>query len=322
MTLSEFDLIDRYFHRCGDERDDVALGVGDDAALLRVPAGMELVVTLDTLVEGVHFFPRSDPRSLGHKALAVNLSDLAAMGAEPAWVTLALTLPQSDAIWLKGFSEGFCSLARDAGVQLVGGDTTHGPLAISVEAKGLVPAGQALRRSGARPRDLVCVSGRLGDAGLALSALRDGVAVEDIDYLRECLERPQPRLELGRRLRGLASAAIDISDGLAADLGHILDASRVGAVIELERLPLSNSVATQVERSGDWTLPLSGGDDYELCFTMPPERLGELERLAQELELCPITRIGVITDDSGLHIKRPDGSDYRPDHTGYDHFAS
>jgi thiamine-monophosphate kinase len=321
MTLSEFDLIDRFFHRCGAARGDVVLGVGDDAALLRVPAGMELALTLDTLVQGVHFLPGTDPHSLGHKALAVNLSDLAAMGAEPAWATLALTLPESDPAWLEAFSDGFCRLARECGVQLVGGDTTRGPLALSVEAKGLVPVGQALRRSGARAGDLIFVSGVLGDAGLALRALRDGLEVDDLDYLRGRMERPQPRLALGRSLLGRASAAIDISDGLVADLGHILDSSRVGAVVELGRLPCSEPVSAYLTRSGDWSLPLSAGDDYELCFTLPPGRLAALERLAENLR-CRITRIGEITREPGLHIRAADGGDYRPRSSGYEHFAA
>ena len=320
MTLSEFDLISRFFHRCGTARDDVALGVGDDAALVRVPAGMELALTLDTLVQGVHFLAGSDPRSLGHKALAVNLSDLAAMGAEPAWATLALTLPESDSTWLEAFSDGFCRLARESGVQLVGGDTTRGPLVLSVEAKGLVPVGQALRRVGARSGDLIFVSGLLGDAGLALHALRDGLEVDDLAYLRGRLERPQPRLKLGQSLRGLASAAIDISDGLVADLGHILDSSRVGAVVELERLPCSEPVSAYLARNGDWSLPLAAGDDYELCFTLPPGHLAALERLAENLS-CRITCIGEITREPGLRLRTADGGDYRPRSCGYEHFT-
>jgi len=205
-------------------------------------------------------------------------------------------------------------------VQLVGGDTTRGPLALSVEAKGLVPTGQALRRSGARPGDLIFVSGELGDAALALRALQEGLAVDDLDYLRDRLERPQPRLELGQGLRGLATAAIDISDGLVADLGHILDASGVGAGIELQRLPCSPPLTAHLERSGDWSLPLSGGDDYELCFTLPPRCLPELEQLALELPY-PISRIGTVTEEPGLRIRTADGSDYRPPSSGYDHFA-
>lgn len=320
MTFSEFDLIDHFFHRCGAMRGDVALGVGDDAALLRVPAGMELALTLDTLVQGVHFFPGSDPRSLGHKTLAVNLSDLAAMGAEPAWATLALTLPESDPAWLAAFSDGFCRLAREFGVQLVGGDTTRGPLTLSVEVKGLVPVGQALRRAGAGAGDLIFVSGLLGDAGLALRALKEGLEVDDLDYLQDRLDRPQPRLALGRALRGLASAAIDISDGLVADLGHILDSSGVGAIVELGRLPCSEPVAIYLARSSDWSLPLSAGDDYELCFTLPPGHLAALERLAQNLS-CRITRIGEITTEPGLRVLAADGGDYRPRSSGYEHFA-
>ena len=237
------------------------------------------------------------------------------------FTTLALTLPESDPAWLEAFSDGFCRLARECGVQLVGGDTTRGPLALSVEAKGLVPVGQALRRSGALAGDLIFVSGVLGDAGLALRALRDGLEVDDLDYLRGRMERPQPRLALGRSLLGRASAAIDISDGLVADLGHILDSSGMGAVVELGRLPCSEPVSAYLTRSGDWSLLLSAGDDYELCFTLPPGRLAALERLPEEVS-CRITRIGEITREPGLHLRAADGGDYRPRSSGYEHFAA
>jgi thiamine-monophosphate kinase len=320
MTLSEFDLIKRYFSDCGARRDDVVLGVGDDAALLRAPAGTELAVTLDTLIEGVHFLPGTDPESLGYKALAVNLSDLAAMGAEAAWVTLSLSLPSSDTDWVAAFSQGFCALAREFDVRLVGGDTTRGPLAISVSAKGLVPAGQALRRRGAQCGDLIFVTGTLGDAALGLKVLLEQVTVDDPDYLRHRLERPQPRLAVGQALRGLATSAIDISDGLAADLGHILSAGGVGAVVELERLPCSRSVTAYLERTGDWSLPLSGGDDYELCFTLPSAKLAAMESFARIFP-CSVTRIGEIVHEPGLHLRGPVAEEFHLEHTGYDHFA-
>lgn len=321
MSLSEFTLIDRFFSACGTPRADCALGVGDDAALLRVPADRELAVTQDTLVQGVHFFAGSAPQPLGHKALAVNLSDLAAMGAEPAWATLALTLPAAGPAWLAAFAAGFCTLARDSGVQLVGGDITRGPLALSVTALGLVPHGQALRRSGARPGDLIYVSGTLGDAGLALLRLGQDREAELSDELRARLERPTPRLALGQALRGLASAAIDVSDGLAADLGHILECSGVGAELRLADLPLSPAITAHLAQGGDRLLPLSAGDDYELCFTLPPGHRADLEALVPRLA-CPITCIGRIGTRPGLRVLGPDGRTLPLARGGYDHFAT
>lgn len=317
MSSAEFDLIRRYFTDCGARRADVALGVGDDAALLRPPAGGDLVLTQDTLVEGVHFLPRVDPESLGHKALAVNLSDLAAMGAEPAWVTLGLTLPRVDDAWLAAFARGFCALARQAGVRLVGGDTCRGPLSLSVTAQGWVPADQALRRDGARPGDLIYVTGTLGDAGLGLRHRRDGLAIREPESVLRRLERPQPRLEVGRALRGLASAAIDISDGLAADLGHILAGSGVGATLELAEIPCSDTVRDYLSHTGDWSLPLAAGDDYELCFTLAPDRVEGLRGFP-----CPVSRIGIVEQLPGLRMLGPDGAAVEPAMLGYEHFAA
>jgi thiamine-monophosphate kinase len=319
MPLSEFSLIEQYFQRRAASRADVSLGIGDDAALLSVPEGQELVVTVDTLVAGVHFPLDTAAADIGYKALAVNLSDLAAMGATPAWVTLALTLPAADPDWLQGFAAGFFALADHYQVQLVGGDTTHGPLAITVQAMGCVPRGQALRRDGARPGDLVLVTGTLGDAALALRGL-DDVPVE----LRQRLDRPAPRVAAGLALRGLASSAIDVSDGLLADLGHILAASGVGAELAVDRLPRSAEFVQRVGGPGqaDWyRLPLSGGDDYELCLTLPPERL---ETLRPRLAVLPlaVTPVGRITAGGALHCHHEDGRPYQPDRTGYDHFAS
>jgi thiamine-monophosphate kinase len=317
--LSEFDLIRDFFTQVGSGRCDVSLGVGDDCALVRIPPGAELALSIDTLVSGVHFLPDCDPEGLGHKCLAVGLSDLASMGAEPAWATLALTLPGEDRPWLASFARGFAALAREAGVALVGGDTTRGPLTVTVQVHGLVPLGTAVTRRGARPGDLVCVSGTLGDAGLALRRSKAGDQVPD--DLRRRLERPAPRVALGSALRGLASAMIDVSDGLAADLGHVLGASGVGARIELASLPLSPEVADAVSAEGDWGLPLASGDDYELCFCLPPERLERVQGLQEGLGVR-ISVVGYLSGEDGLSCLLDDGSTWRPAKSGYDHFAS
>ncbi len=316
--MAEFQLIRDHFLRIGHGRSDVALGIGDDCALLRVPEGHELAVSIDTLAEGTHFLPGCDPEGLGHKSLAVNLSDLAAMGAEPAWVTLALTLPGQDDAWLGAFSRGFAALAGQHRIALVGGDTTSGPLSITVQVHGFVPAGGAVRRGGAQAGDLVCVTGTLGDAGLALRRLLAGEPVDDVLGAR--LDRPTPRLSAGLALRDTATAMIDISDGLVADLGHILDASGVGAEIELARLPLSDAVSAQIQGHDDWDLPLASGDDYELCFTWPQARISELPPLIR-LAGCALTPIGLIHEKTGLRCLRSDGADWRGARGGYEHFS-
>ncbi|MCB1760574.1 MAG: thiamine-phosphate kinase [Gammaproteobacteria bacterium] len=317
MACTEFELIERFFNAATRPREDVLLGIGDDCALLRVPAGCELAVSIDTLVSGVHFFADADPQALGHKALAVNLSDLAAMGAEPAWVTLALTLPTADELWLERFMAGFAALADRHQVQLVGGDTTRGPLCITVQAHGVVPQGAALRRDGARVGDRIGVTGSLGDAGLALERLCAG---EPLDRsLRARLEQPEPRLAAGIGLRPLANSAIDLSDGLLADLGHICQRSGVGARLELARLPLSEAVEKQVKMRCEWSLPLTSGDDYELCFSVPPQCCAQVEEvLAGEVGGC--TWIGVIEEDQGVRCYGTDGRLSRAVQGGYQHF--
>jgi thiamine-monophosphate kinase len=315
---SEFDLIDRWF-KPSARRADVELGIGDDAALLRVPDGQRLVVTVDTLVAGVHFPLETDAFSVGHKALAVNLSDLAAMGADPAWVTLALTLPQADEDWLGGFARGFLELAESNGVSLVGGDTTRGPLSVTVQAMGFVPAGFALRRDGAKPGDAICVTGTLGDAGLGLAwvqgrrTLDEGIGWE----LAARLDRPTPRVGAGLALRGIAAAAIDVSDGLAADLGHVLQASGVGASIDVDSLPLSEALRAQPDAR---ELALSSGDDYELLFTAAPEH--EQEALARvQAQGLRCTVIGRVEAEAGLRLVDAEGHPYAPPaSSGYDHF--
>ena len=323
MSASEFSLIDRYFAVHDLHRPDVALGIGDDCALLVPPAGQQLVVTMDTLVADVHFFAAADPEGLGHKALAVNLSDLASMGATPAWATLALTLPKANEDWLERFCRGLFALADRYDVQLVGGDTTHGPVTtLTIQAHGFVPPGSALRRDGAQPGDGVYVTGTPGDAGLALAAAYGKALVipEGRVYVQQRLERPEPRLAEGVALRGVASAAIDISDGLAQDLGHILERSGVGARLEVERLPLSLALAASLDWDAAIVTALASGDDYELCFTVPPERVAWLESVARGWE-CRCTRIGVITAEPGLRLVRADGSAFRLERLGYDHFG-
>lgn len=317
--MSEFDLIRRFFADIGPDRADVVLGVGDDCALLSIPPGHELAVSMDTLVAGIHFFADCDPVTIGHKSLAVGLSDLAAMGAAPAWATLALTLPTANHDWVRGFSVGFAALAAQHGVRLIGGDTTRGPLSVTVQVHGLMPGGAAIRRNGARADDLICVSGTLGDAGLALRGLLAGIEIEPM--LRQRLERPTPRVELGLALRGLATAMIDLSDGLAGDLGHILTASGVGAELDLADLPLSPPVAAAVARAADWSLPLSSGDDYELCFCVPPDRFDAVQSRAAALG-CPVQAVGHIRAAPGLICRLPDGDILTTNGAGYDHFAT
>lgn len=322
MPLAEFSLIDRYFAARARRRGDVTLGIGDDAALVDVPAGASLAVAVDTLVEGVHFPSGTAPADVGHKALAVNLSDMAAMGAEPCWATLALTLPRVDADWVAAFADGFFALAERFQVELIGGDTTRGPLAVSVQILGSVPAGRALRRAGARPGDRIFVTGTLGDAGLALRRLQAGgeVAAQPWPALLTRLHRPEPRVAAGLALRGLASAAIDVSDGLAADLGHVLAAGGVGATLRVDRLPRSAAFRQAVEAgSPDWHgLPLAAGDDYELCFTVPA---AQADAVAARLGGLAATEIGAIEAEPGLRCMTDDGRAYRIEREGYEHFT-
>ena len=292
-ALSEFELIRRFFTHPAR---GAVLGVGDDAAIVRARRGRELVVTTDMLVAGRHFRHGADPEQLGHKALAVNLSDIAAMGATPRWAMLALALPRADARWLAAFSRGFMRLARRHGVDLVGGDTTRGPLNICVQIMGEVPRGRALRRDGARAGDDVWVSGALGDAALALAARRGRIpaAPRERRALMHRLDAPAPRVGLGIALRGIARSAIDISDGLIADLGHICERSRVAAVVGFPDLPCSAFLKRQLDRPAARAALLSGGDDYELCFTAGRGQREAIGRLARRLRL-KLTRIGRVT---------------------------
>lgn len=298
---SEFDIIRQYF--MPDEvRDDVILGIGDDAAILTVPENHQLVQSVDTLVAGVHFPPETLPQDIAYKALAVNLSDMAAMGAEPAWFTLALTLPSDDEDWLKSFSESIFTLAKQYHVQLVGGDTTNGPLCITITINGFVPKGKALTRNQAKLNDKVYVSGVIGDAALALAAWQGHCLLrnETVSYLNNRLNRPQPKLELGLILREYASACIDISDGLVADLRHITECSNVGARIIVEKIPLSEEFKNNItDEALLLPLVLSGGDDYELCFTIPENKHTEFEKLIIENNLS-VSCIGEIESQPGI----------------------
>ncbi len=310
MALSEFALIQRFFAR-HVTNPSTRLGIGDDCALLAIPEGYELAVTTDTMVENVHFFAGTDPRQLGHKLLAVNLSDLASMGANPISVTLALTLPNVDESWLTAFAKGFLALAKRYDVDLIGGDTTSGALTLTVQAMGLVPSGKALLRSAAKPGDFVYLSGNLGDAGLGLK-ITQGYPCANPAVALARFNAPLPRVEEGLVLRGLAHACIDLSDGLASDLGHILEQSQVGACIDWDALPLSPEVLAYINDTGDWRMPLVAGDDYELCFTVSPEKSALVPASCQ--------KIGVIEAASGLRLYKS-GIIQLLKAKGYEHFS-
>lgn len=339
--MGEFELIERFFKRnqaatpaptAPEAPDSIALGIGDDCALLQPAPGMQLAVSTDLLVEGRHFFADVDPAALGHKALAVNLSDLAAMGAEPLAFTLALALPPEraqDEAWLAALAQGLFALADAHGCALVGGDTTAGPLNICVTIFGEVPAGQALLRGGARAGDDIWVSGRPGEARLALDALRGqmDLPAATLARLRARLERPTPRVALGLALRGLASSAIDVSDGLLGDLGHVLKSSRVGAEIDVHiTTDLLASGALQENTKGifdaETMMPcaLAGGDDYELVFTAPAARRAAVQA-ASSASGTQVTRIGRITPAPGLRLLDRTGQPLPGRFASFDHFA-
>jgi len=305
---SEFDLIRRHFDRPAKH---ALLGVGDDAALVRASAGMDLAVSTDMLVEGTHFRAGDDPRALGHKALAVNLSDMAAMGAAPRWATLAIALPRADEGWVAEFAAGFFTLADRHGVDLVGGDTTRGPCAICVTIFGEAPHGLALFRAGAAPGDDIWVSGELGGAALGLERA-------DIAEAAARLRQPEPRVELGERLRGLATSAIDVSDGFAQDLGHILERSHAGALVRYADLP---KFAPFPDRETERRCVLAGGDDYELVFTAPQAHRAEIEALGAELSLR-LSRVGSIQRGDPKLVLLDEAGAQMPAPQGYDHFAA
>ena len=327
--VAEFDLIELIRARCAIAREDVRLGIGDDAALLAVPLGQALAVSTDTLVDGVHFPHGTSAYDLGWKALAVNLSDLAAMGATPAWATLALTLPRADARWVEEFADGFAALAREFKLALVGGDTTQGPLCVTVTVHGLVPDYAALRRSGARLGDGVFVTGTLGDAAAGLRCLDKadaqaerliGAPVGSREFLIERLNRPLPRIAAGLALRGRASACIDVSDGLVADLGHVCAASGVGAEIEAATLPSSSALLAAFAATRRRAFQRAGGDDYELCFSAPDDAAGALlQDLARSG--CGATRVGRIVAAAGVRVLDDAGAPLVLPQRGWEHFA-
>lgn len=304
-------------------RDDVLLGIGDDAAIMRLPAGMDLVTCSDVLLQGVHFPDNASAAAIAHKALAVNLSDIAAMGAEPLWFTLNLSLPQADSAWLQGFCEGLFALAQAHSVQLVGGDTVRGPLCVGIQVHGMLAPGQALTRSGARPGDDIYVTGVLGDAALGLACHQGRLSLDaqQAQPLLQALHEPQPRLAMGQGLRGLAHSCIDISDGLLADLGHILVASEVGASIQLAAIPVSASYRHHYPELSDLALALTHGDDYELCFSAPASAREALQALAQDLGVA-LTAIGRIEAEPGLRCLDSAGQIVPMAQAGHDHFAS
>jgi thiamine-monophosphate kinase len=308
--MAEFELIEKFFKNNGG-RSDVALGIGDDCAIVEVPQKHQLAVTTDTLVSGVHFPSDTSPFDIGYKSLAVNLSDLSAMGATPAWVTLALTMPEANENWLKEFCRGFFELAKRFGVELIGGDLTRGPLSITVQAQGFLPEGKALKRSGAKVGDLIFVTNTLGDAGLALQKFDKRI--------EDRLNRPEPRVSVGEKLLGVATAAIDISDGLAADLGHILKNSNVGATVIVDHLPLSAMLKESVSADEAISLALNSGDDYELCFTASPENEKLVAQISHDTNVL-INCIGKITSQKSLALQFENGKIYDGKITGYQHF--
>ena len=318
MSLGEFEVIRRYFSK-STARSDVLLGVGDDAAVLCVPADRRLVVTVDTIVEGVHFPDGTSAADIGYRALAVNLSDLAAMGAQPAWFTLALSIPQAHETWLEGFARGLFDLATRYHLELIGGDTVRGPLVITVQAMGLTPTDGWLTRSGAKPGDALYVSGIPGEAAAGLQVIQTAMPeTATSQRLVQRFLRPSPRIELGQALRRVASAAMDISDGLLIDLEKLCAASRCGATVELQSLPYSNPMHDVFDAAACERFALSGGDDYELLFTVPPQQETEFSRLAVDI---PCHRIGRIVSGSGVRCMR-DAKEVSVEIRGFDHFVA
>lgn len=324
-VTGEFDLIGQFFTGRSSSRPDVELGIGDDCAVLTVPADKQLVVTTDTMVSGVHFLATASPADIAHKLVAVNMSDLAAMGATPAWVSLALTLPESDSVWLTQFSDSLFQQLQRFGVSLIGGDTTRGPLTLTLTAHGLVTKHKTLKRSGSKPGDIIYCSGTIGDANAGLMQLLKGNQAEGLvsavhrDFLIKRHQRPTARVAAGQRLLDIASGCIDLSDGLASDLRHILVASQCGAEIELTQLPLSEALKVAEDKGKWWQHALAGGDDYELLFTVPADKIGALNAIAAELEV-PVTAVGKITAGTPAIAYFENNKPVDLQLSGWDHF--
>lgn len=315
MKLNEFDIIQCFFKKNDIARSDVLISIGDDGAVTALPPDQHLVTSTDTLIAGTHFPIESAPYDIGYKSLAVNLSDLAAMGATPAWFTLAITLPSANEIWLTEFSHGLFDLAKQYDIQLIGGDTTRGSLSITIQVMGFLPKNQALTRSNAHINDLIYLTGPVGDAALGLQIIQKNIHLPDISHesLLRKLNRPEPKVTAGIQLRNIASAMIDISDGLAADLMHILESSQVGALVFVDQLPFSKTLLQAVSTEKAIHLALTGGDDYELCFTVSPDK----KHLVDKTFKC----IGQITDTSNLDLRYSNGQTYNGPRTGYQHFS-
>lgn len=326
MPRDEFSLIDEYFAHRSAQRGDVTIGIGDDGAVVQPLPDHELVIVTDTLVEGVHFDKTTPPRAIGHKCVAVNLSDIAAMGGQPCWVSLALTLPQADEDWLQEFSGGLNEICDYYDCQLIGGDTTRGPLTITVTVHGQLPSGSAISRSAAKAGDWIYVSGSLGDAGLGLRVTQDKVntAGRHLQHVIERLHYPSPRVALGQSLRGVASSCIDVSDGLLADLGHLMQQAGTVAQIELEKLPLSLALTETLNGDDALSMALTAGDDYELCFTVPEEHRGRMETLTSHLKTRPVCIGRIVRSDKAGAIQLSyygDEWSLPSNYQGFNHFS-
>ena len=320
--MQEFELINQYFKSTTVQRDDVLLGIGDDCAILSPPPGKQLAVSTDTLICAVHFPVNTSAEDIGYKSLAVNLSDLAAMGAEPAWASLAISLPAADELWVSEFMLGFYQLAKKYNVALIGGDTTRGPLSITLSVTGFVDAKKSLKRSNAKLGDVIFVSGNLGDARLGLESVLGNVALANADinhYFINRLNRPEAKICIGQLLTKYSVAAIDLSDGLLADLKHICTASSTGAVIHLDKIPLSKQLLNYYSNNVDWAMICNAGDDYELCFTCPPEDVDAMLNALKEHNI-QVFPIGEITN-SGNVICYLNDNVYSQIGSGYNHFS-
>ncbi len=321
MALSEFELIKKYFQNLTHEDSSIQCGIGDDAAIVKIPRDMDVVLSIDTLLQGTHFPSGTDPFDIGYKALAVNLSDMAAMGAVPKWVLLSISLPENDEAWLEKFASGFLELAKQHSVSLIGGDMSRGPLSITLQIQGLVPTDTALKRDGAQKSDLIYVTGSLGDAGVGLDIIQGKLSIsnEDEAFFLNSLNRPEVSVEAGICLREFASSAIDISDGLIADLGHILDASHVGAAIEVIKIPLSEAMLHCIDEKTAWDYALISGDNYKLCFTASAAQHELIINTFKEIDIL-VSCIGKIKGETGLQLKIPEGTCFEPSGKSYEHF--